>query len=71
LETELATYVLFRDHDSDASVLVNAEQVRLVRELHERRSEPAVQIDFGDNLSITVKSDLKSVWKALTEPDKT
>ena len=67
----MATFVMFREHDGDARVVINPEEVRFVRELPDRRVESAVQIAFGDNLSVIVKSDLESALKALTDSDRT
>ena len=69
----MAKYALFTEDSREAaSLLVNADTVRLIRELPMHGTEPATQIVFDQRHSVAVKSDLKSVWDALIgdEPPK-
>jgi hypothetical protein len=66
----MAKYALFtEDSREGASLLINAEAVRLIRELPMHGTEPATQIVFDQRHSVAVKSDLKSAWSALTDTE--
>jgi hypothetical protein len=66
----VANYALFIEEGSGASLLVNADLVRVVREESRRGLEPASRIVFDENHSVMVKSDLRSVWGALLDAQR-
>lgn len=63
----MARYSLFIEHDSGATILVNPDTVRVVREEEIEGLDPRTTIVFDDSHSVVVRSGIKSVWKGLVD----